>query len=300
MMGFWLWALQKAGFLRLVVWTIAGTLGVQAFFGTMERFPNASLGDIEARIDLIRRASIEDLRSPRFVGHLMLAVGMNDDVPEEAPRFCLEHAGGLKVYQYPNQFSQYLVLLSRHRIRSYLEIGCRWGGTFVLTTEYLKRFGAVRKSVAVDIHRSPVKDYYMSFNPRAEFMQVDSKKKRFWEYLRRHRFDLIFIDGDHGYHGVRNDFMAAQNSTDMFVFHDISSVACPSVTKFWEEFKLRARGAFTFHEFTDQYSEVFSRTGGTFMGIGVAIRRRGCRFHELCYPTLLRDSKGYMWRRLLQ
>jgi len=65
-------------------------------------------------------------------------------MPDELYQFC---GRGLHYWQYPNQFSKYLVRLSQFKVESYLEIGVRHGGTFVITVEYLSRFHPLKCAI---------------------------------------------------------------------------------------------------------------------------------------------------------
>ena len=50
-------------------------------------------------------------------------------------------------------------------------------------------------------------------------------------------FDIVFIDGDHSYHGVKNDYEICKKSGKIYVFHDIINSVCPGVVQFWNELK---------------------------------------------------------------
>jgi cephalosporin hydroxylase len=193
-------------------------------------------------------------------------------VSYEQPQVVLDNPGGLLIWQYPNQFSRYLTLLRKQNVHSYIEIGCRWGGTFVLTNEYLKRFNTMNKSVAIDVIDSPVAEY-CSLNAETQFIKADSHSEEFKQYMNTNRFDIIFIDGDHSYEGVTSDYEISKNSGKIYVFHDIVSVNCAGVIKFWNELKRTANNTFDFYEFTEQYDDVWKRVGHSFFGIGVAIRK---------------------------
>ena len=103
------------------------------------------------------------------------------------------------------------------------------------------------------------------------FYKMNSSSTEFKNYINNNFFDLIFIDGDHSYEGVKNDYTISKNSGNIFVFHDIISDACPGVVKFWKE--LKNDNNYTFYEFIDQYPEVFEKTHKKFLGIGVAIKK---------------------------
>ena len=91
--------------------------------------------------------------------------------------------------------------------------------------------------------------------------------------MKNNYFDLIFIDGDHNYNGVKNDYEISEHSGKIFVFHDIASNACPGVVKFWNELKNNKSETYDFFEFIEQYDDVWNRTHKKYLGIGVAIKK---------------------------
>jgi hypothetical protein len=223
------------------------------------------------RARLIRESTPEQLADEEYIKKLMLRLGMNDEEPEEQPREVLDNSGGLRIWQYPNQFAKYILKARELGVKSYLEIGCRWGGTFVLTTEYLKKTCGLERSVAVDLIESPVREYCQS-NKGCLFIPMDSQSPAFARYMDNKRFDMILIDGLHTLMGVTVDFLACRRSSDIFVFHDITNDACPEVGVFWD--RLKQNNEFETHEFTEQYPEVTERTNMRFLGIGMAVRKK--------------------------
>ena len=223
------------------------------------------------RINLIKDSTFEELHDGIYLEKLIIKLGFNTEILGEQPAIVKDNGGGLLIWQYPNQFAKYLLLLKDMKISSYIEIGCRWGGTFVLTNEYLKRFNTMKKSVAVDIIDSPVLHYCIE-NDETQFIKLNSRSPEIKKYMARNKFDLIFIDADHTYEGVKSDYEVCKNSGRIFVFHDIINDACPGVIKFWNELKSNENGTFDFFEYTEQYEEVYLATKKKFLGIGVAIR----------------------------
>jgi cephalosporin hydroxylase len=225
------------------------------------------------RIKFIKESIVEDLKNNNYLENLIIKLGFNTEILREQPQIVKDNGGGLLIWQYPNQFSKYLSLLSEQKIQSYIEIGCRWGGTFVLTNEYLKIFNNVNKSVAVDIIDSPVLNYCIS-NNETKFIKLNSQSQEFMNYMNNNYFDLIFIDGDHSYNGVKNDYEISKNSGKIFVFHDIINDICPGVIQFWNELKINENDTYNFFEFVEQYEDVWNNTQQKFLGIGVAIKKQ--------------------------
>jgi hypothetical protein len=225
-----------------------------------------------SRINYIKDSKLEDLIDNNYLEQLIIRLGFNTENLREQPQIVKDNGGGLRIWQYPNQFSKYLCLLNKHTINSYIEIGCRWGGTFILTTEYLKRFNTLNKSIAVDIIESPVLNYCLT-NTETQFIKINSQSEEFKTYINNNYFDLIFIDGDHSYNGVKTDYEISKGSGKMFVFHDIFNVVCAGVVNFWNELKQNEKDTYDFFEFIEQYDDVWKNTQQTFLGIGVAIKK---------------------------
>src|SRR5260370_701042 len=112
----------------------------------------AARGEEEAidlsRVALIRKCPRAELEQPSHVASLLLGLGLNDEGLNELPPELHAHCGGLRIWQYPTQFGPYLAQLACLRVRSYLEIGIRHGGSFVATAEYLEPFHRLHFSVA--------------------------------------------------------------------------------------------------------------------------------------------------------
>lgn len=93
--------------------------------------------------------------------------GLGEIAPELKP-----HCGtGLYIWQNPRQFSRYMIwmLQNAQKCSSYLEIGCRWGGTFIVTCEILRRANPNFKwAIAADlIEKTPFIERYMEITKTA-------------------------------------------------------------------------------------------------------------------------------------
>jgi len=214
------------------------------------------------------RQQIENLRNFDFnqdeieIEKFLPTLGINNECGDQLPKELSEYFGkGLKFWQYPNQFSKYIKFISGLEINSYLEIGCRWGGTFIITAEVLRRKNNDCCLYACDIiPPSEILSEYEAFS-KFKYLQMSSSSDEFKNNLPE-KLDLVLIDGDHSYHAVKNDYELVENKAKYIVFHDIYSHACPGVVTFWNEVKRNFKEVW---EFIDQYESV----EGNYLGIGL-------------------------------
>jgi predicted O-methyltransferase YrrM len=154
--------------------------------------------------------------------------------------------GNLEIQQVPEEYIEYLWFLKNANIKKYLNIGVGKGGSFMLET-YIQP--NLELSVAVDNSSYWHTDQTLAIldkiswiqsnsNCVVEFYDSDSVKwlKSNWHL----KFDAIFIDGDHSYDGLKNDYVNSLpllNNNGYVIFHDINSHACPGVVQIWNELK---------------------------------------------------------------
>ena len=226
--------------------------------------------DIQRVVDLIQSESLEHLRDPAYLEYRLLPLlGLNDRHMHQYPSHLHAHCGtGIDSWQYPNQFSRYLVHLSTLGLTSYCEIGCHKGGTFIITVEYLRRFNDIHSALAVDNWSRDRMIRYSELRPEVEYLPVSSLDSSFLERYAKQAWDLVLIDGDHSYQGVRKDFDQCAGRARYIAFHDIVNSLCPGTQQIWAEMKQRYP-ANKLHTWTDQYDEVLLRMRGSIMGIGL-------------------------------
>jgi predicted O-methyltransferase YrrM len=188
-------------------------------------------------------------------------------------------------YQDPAELERFVRLAQRFDVRSYLEIGSRFGDSFYAVMANL-RPGAI--GVSIDLPESPEnaarlgatlaelhamgQHCYLTFANSNTFEAhnfADSFIASFALY------DLILIDGDHTYEGAAKDWHTYAPRGRVVAIHDIAapddwrSDGKPNgVQRFWRELKsmIRSDG---FH--TDPVLQEFA-TPGSNMGYGVVFR----------------------------
>lgn len=222
-----------------------------------------------SRVDLIRTKDKAFLSDSHKLEKLLLDLGLNDEGLEEYPESLYPYCGsGLRIWQYPIQFSRYLIDVSRLGFRSYMEIGIRHGGTFVATVEYLDRFEPLDFAIGVDIMPCPSMAEYEQLNPRARFVRINTQSKQYEHFLSQHgMFGLVLIDSFHDETQCYAEFLSVKDRARAIAIHDIVNCDFPGVGKVWE--RIKASGEFECREYVEQYETV----PASYMGIGLAIRK---------------------------
>jgi len=156
--------------------------------------------------------------------------------------------------QVREEISKLAELVKDNHPSTVMEIGTAEGGTFYIWTRYLE---SASKLISLDLPRGEFGGgyseshipFFKKFNKDKKmlFFRKNSHnpqtKQEIKEELNEEKVDFLFIDGDHTYEGVKQDFemyspLVSENGT--VAFHDI--VPGPSnrvggVPEFWEEIK---------------------------------------------------------------
>jgi hypothetical protein len=93
--------------------------------------------------------------------------------------------------------------------------------------------------------------------------------------IRPHPIDLLFIDGNHAYEGVKRDYeIYAPLTRHIIAFHDINlEWEGAGIKQFWDELKIQEQPNFSFVSI-DSWTEPELRLGyAARIGIGLAIRK---------------------------
>jgi len=259
--------LKKVPYGNTINYYLSGENGKRKMFSKLTQ-------NVENLINEIDGLSNDLLLNESFMERFIIEkVGLNNEVLTEQPPELSQYFGkGLFLWQNPKQFSKYLVWLMKNAINcnSYLEIGCRWGGTFIVVCEILRRVNPnFTFAIAADIiEPTPFIKHYCKICQKKGFeiiyFQGSSTSDKFADVIMEKKPDITFIDGDHSCLGALKDHMLVRNYSKIIIHHDISSDSCPSTTFLWKSLKELEINRTSF-EFVDQYDSV----QGNFLGIGI-------------------------------
>ena len=229
-------------------------------------------------INRIRALTELQCRDVEFLEHTLIPeLGLAQEDWSFPPEIAHLSGKGLHLLQLPCQLAPLLAWLADNArgIECYLEIGVRWGGMFILISEWLRRFSPeLRKVIALDpAEMSPlIREYadYISTIDGDRGLEVRYEKEYSTSVAAKDlvlnlRPDFVFIDGDHRYEGVSHDYELVRDQAKMLMFHDISASAWPGVGRLWREVLTQNSKTHSAVEFTKQYQ---SGDGGG-MGLGV-------------------------------
>lgn len=229
-----------------------------------------TINTVKNLVNLIRNAPLEKLTNATYLENiLLLELGLNDVNLYEFPSNLSQYYGkGLKTWEYPVQFSKFLVSLSTLQLNNYLEINVG-RGTFIIVSEYLKRFNPNIKTYSINPQYSLIMDVYINnINPNSELILDFSNSKRFLD-VSSSQWDITFIDGDRSFEGITNQYNLIKKNSNILIIQDIVSDACPGVVSLWNILKKVYYKKNKIDEFTEQYEEVSKRQNRKYMGLGV-------------------------------
>jgi cephalosporin hydroxylase len=161
----------------------------------------------------------------------------------------------LKPQQVIEEITQLLNMLAINKPKFILEIGTAGGGTLFLLSRVARPGASI---ISLDLpgggfgggYLSSKIPFYQTFatqNQKIYFVREDSHSPQTFqliqETLKGHKLDLLFIDGDHTYYGVKKDFEMYSRLVKkggLITFHDVCWTGIETgceVYKFWLEIK---------------------------------------------------------------
>ena len=156
---------------------------------------------------------------------------------DNLPRFGGAYCGGIRLQQSSSELADFILFLKKHRPGEldYLEIGSASGGL----TYTLNRFLKFKNIILIDDDQHPRHKLLKDTLGEIDYVKWtgDSQSAQAADFIKSLdlKFDIIFIDADHSYEGIKNDtsnFLPFLKDTGLLVFHDIEQ---PGVKKWLNE-----------------------------------------------------------------
>lgn len=217
----------------------------------------------------------EAIRSLSSVPPLLRTI---ESIPETAsPAELVDislNSPAIQSQQVRSEFLELAKVVKEQNCKYIMEIGTYRGGTLFVFSQladpratiisldfHLTFFGKVRGTLQKSLLRRFVRNGKSLFLLRQN-SHLPETLKVVRDILQEHELDFLFIDGDHSYEGVREDFMMYSplvREGGLIAFHDVAeSGGSREVNRLWEELKPQYK-----HE------EFIHKTGSGAMGIGV-------------------------------
>ena len=242
--------------------------------------PQVSRETTQSVISRVKNLTDSEVVDEEFLAHRFIPeLGLNDEILSEQPQEFSVHFGtGIYLWQYPNQLAALLVDLARTQPASthYMEIGSRWGGTFLLMSLWLSRVSSrnFELATALDVIESPPLirslaglESDLGFN--VVYLQMDSHDQRVESYVSDSKPDTVLIDGEHSVQAALHDHMLFESVSDRIIHHDIASDALPHLSFFYDSIAKLSADRWSSKVFDHQYKSV----PGSFLGIGLLERK---------------------------
>lgn len=166
----------------------------------------------------------------------------------------LTNEGIIKPFQVRSEILRFLKLIRKNRPKYILEIGTARGGTLFLFSRVavldaviisldLPRghYGGGYQKWKIELFKSFALPKQKIFLIRGSSHDIKSLNK-VRKILKNNKLDLLYIDGDHSYEGVKRDFEMYKSlikKGGIIAFHDIVPIKNPEfeVDKFWNIIK---------------------------------------------------------------
>ncbi len=195
--------------------------------------------------------------------------------PEALVDFSLSHSA-IRPQQIRSEFLEFARVVADVRPYTVLEIGTYRGGTLFVIARLAAPDATI---ISVDLPTTtlgplirsaqvPIFNRFTREEQKLHLLRENSHEpktvSRISAIIAGKKLDLLFIDGDHSYGGVKNDFEMYSpfvRSGGLVAFHDVAGIpsrGTSGVSNFWDEVKV-----------SYQSTEIIHQRGPKSMGIGL-------------------------------
>jgi len=225
----------------------------------------------------IKNANIDNLLNEDYLTEIISKIGLYNEGERLHPQNNNIHLYGddikymniipnVGMWQIPRQLASFLIKLvsiSNGIIETFLDIGTCRGATITIIAIFLTRFG-IKNIDTIDVIKylhDDLKKKWEELNLPINYIIIPNNVP-FNNYVPLKRYDVIFIDGNHDYSYVSNDYQIAKNITSKICFHDINDCFCVDVVRLWSEIKNNK-------EYKNIYEFTYHSHNCNLMGIGL-------------------------------
>jgi predicted O-methyltransferase YrrM len=176
---------------------------------------------------------------------------------DHVPTFGGKFEGGAQIQQVPDEIAPCIkaILDSGKLINDYLEIGVAAGGTTFLMNHFLHPANIV----LIDDNQHPkhhVRQYILC---DVSYKQIigNSQSQTVIDLVKDQKFDIIIIDGDHSFNGVKSDvenYFPMLRKDGFLIFHDSVCQECWGVHLVVEEVKKSGEAELIGEYITEKHS----------------------------------------------
>lgn len=254
-------------------------IGLQEYSEVQIPMINDIYDEILIKLDMfykkISESTDEMLRNESYLSELIGNVGLfyDDRKHPDLPSINLygddvKYMNIIKnvgLWQVPRQLAEYLIKLSTLDIKSFLDIGTCSGITITIICIYLSKF-KLSEVQTIDVNNQVNRKLFLKWNELALPITFTLIKngQNYIDVIKQKKWDIVFIDGNHSYDYVKNDYIHAIELTKIITFHDINDVFCKDVVKLWNEIKLEKH-------FKEYYEFTYHSHNQKLMGIGLLL-----------------------------
>ena len=155
-------------------------------------------------------------------------------------KFGGKFTGGIYLQQIPDELANAIVFIGdtlalKNNINNYLEIGPASGGLTYIVNHYFKP----KSILLIDTNEHPLHTIRSSVLKNIDRIEISGNshskfiKNRLHDYCRKYySFNLVVIDGDHSYDGVKQDLELIKpylNRDSLVFLHDIGESSDPQI-----------------------------------------------------------------------